>query len=69
MTTRFRPGDDLAGMGAVIDRIVEPPEVVRTDSKVVRWIEGESKADPTRGACLPPWSNILRLSGQLLAAG
>lgn len=32
-------GDDLAGMDAVIDRIVELPEVVGTDSKVVRWIE------------------------------
>jgi len=32
-------GDDLAGMDAVIDRIVELPGVVGTDSKVVRWIE------------------------------
>jgi DNA-binding Lrp family transcriptional regulator len=32
-------GDDLAGMDAVIDRIAELPEVVGTDSKVVRWIE------------------------------
>jgi DNA-binding Lrp family transcriptional regulator len=32
-------GDDLAGMDAVIDRIVELPEVVGTESKVVRWIE------------------------------
>jgi DNA-binding Lrp family transcriptional regulator len=32
-------GDDLGGMDAVIDRIVELPEVVGTDSKVVRWIE------------------------------
>jgi hypothetical protein len=39
-------GDDLAGMDAVIDRIVELPEVIGTDSKVVRWIEGELKADP-----------------------
>jgi hypothetical protein len=34
-------GDDLAGMDAVIDRIVELPEVVGTESKVVRWIEAE----------------------------
>jgi hypothetical protein len=32
-------GDDLASMDAVIDRIVEVPEVVATDSKVARWIE------------------------------
>jgi DNA-binding MarR family transcriptional regulator len=32
-------GHDLAGMDAVVDRIVELPEVVGTDSKVVRWIE------------------------------
>lgn len=32
-------GDDLASMDAVIDRIVELPEVVGSDSKVVRWIE------------------------------
>lgn len=32
-------GDDLAAMDAVIDRIAEVPEVVGTDSKVVRWIE------------------------------
>jgi len=32
-------GDDIASMDAVIDRIVEVPEVVATDSKVARWIE------------------------------
>ena len=32
-------GDDLAAMDAVIDRVVEVPEVVGTDSKVVRWSE------------------------------
>lgn len=32
-------GDDIAAMDAVIDRIVEVPEVAGTDSKVARWIE------------------------------
>jgi phosphohistidine swiveling domain-containing protein len=32
-------GDDLASMDAVIDRIVEIPEILGTDSKVARWIE------------------------------
>jgi DNA-binding Lrp family transcriptional regulator len=32
-------GDDLASMDAVIDRMVEIPEVIATDSKVARWIE------------------------------
>ncbi len=32
-------GDDIASMDAVIDRIVEVPEVVGTDSKVARWID------------------------------
>ena len=32
-------GDDIASMDAVIDRIVEVPEVLETDSKVARWIE------------------------------
>ena len=32
-------GDDIASMDAVIDRIVEVPEVAGTDSKVARWIE------------------------------
>ncbi|GIV95976.1 MAG: hypothetical protein KatS3mg057_0633 [Herpetosiphonaceae bacterium] len=32
-------GDDIASMDAVIDRIVEVPEVSATDSKVARWIE------------------------------
>ena len=32
-------GDDIASMDAVIDRIVEVPEVMGTDSKVARWIE------------------------------
>ena len=31
-------GDDIAFMDAVIDRIVEVPEVVGTESKVARWI-------------------------------
>jgi DNA-binding Lrp family transcriptional regulator len=32
-------GDDIASMDAVIDRIVEVPDVLGTDSKVARWIE------------------------------
>jgi hypothetical protein len=32
-------GDDIATMDAVIDRIVEVPGVVGTDSKVARWID------------------------------
>jgi hypothetical protein len=32
-------GDDIATMDAVIDRIVEVPEVTATDSKVARWID------------------------------
>ena len=32
-------GDDIASMDAVIDKIVEVPEVTGTDSKVARWIE------------------------------
>jgi DNA-binding Lrp family transcriptional regulator len=31
-------GEDIASMDAVIDRIVELPEVDHTDSKVARWI-------------------------------
>jgi phosphohistidine swiveling domain-containing protein len=32
-------GDEVASMDAVIDRIVEVPEVIGTDSKVARWID------------------------------
>jgi DNA-binding Lrp family transcriptional regulator len=32
-------GEDIAAMDAVIDRIVEVPEVDGTDSKVARWIQ------------------------------
>ena len=32
-------GTDIATMDTVIDRIVEVPEVLGTDSKVARWIE------------------------------
>ena len=31
-------GEDIASMDAVIDRIVEIPQVMGTDSKVARWI-------------------------------
>jgi hypothetical protein len=33
-------GDDIAAMDAVIDRIAELPDVVGTDSKVARWLDG-----------------------------
>jgi DNA-binding Lrp family transcriptional regulator len=32
-------GEEIASMDAVIDRIVEIPEVQGTDSKVARWID------------------------------
>lgn len=32
-------GDDIAAMDAVIDRMVEVPGILGTDSKVARWIE------------------------------
>ena len=32
-------GDDLAQMDSVINKIVEIPGVIDTDSKVVRWID------------------------------
>ena len=32
-------GDDIAQMDAVIDRMVEVPGILGTDSKVARWIE------------------------------
>jgi phosphohistidine swiveling domain-containing protein len=32
-------GDDIAKMDAVIDAIVEVPDIVATDSKVARWID------------------------------
>ena len=32
-------GDDIASMDAVIDRMVEIPGILGTDSKVARWIE------------------------------
>ncbi len=32
-------GDDIAAMDAVIDRIVEVPGILGTDSKVARWID------------------------------
>ena len=32
-------GDNIADMDAVIDRIVEVPDVLSTDSKVARWIQ------------------------------
>ena len=32
-------GEDIAKMDAVIDRIVEVPGILGTDSKVARWID------------------------------
>ncbi len=32
-------GSDIATMDAVIDQLVEIPEVLATDSKVARWID------------------------------
>ena len=32
-------GEDIAKMDAVIDAIVEVPDIVSTDSKIARWIE------------------------------
>jgi hypothetical protein len=32
-------GADIATMDAVIDRIVEVPDILGTDSRVARWIE------------------------------
>lgn len=32
-------GDDPAALDAVIDRIVELPEVVATETKIARWID------------------------------
>jgi hypothetical protein len=32
-------GDDIAQMDAVIDRIIEVPGILGTDSKVARWID------------------------------
>lgn len=32
-------GDDIAAMDTVIDRLVEVPGILGTDSKVARWIE------------------------------
>jgi hypothetical protein len=33
-------GEDIATMDAAIDRIAELPDVVATDSKVARWLDG-----------------------------
>jgi DNA-binding Lrp family transcriptional regulator len=33
-------GADIASMDAVIDSIAEVPDIVGTDSKVARWIDG-----------------------------
>jgi len=33
-------GVDVASMDAVIDRIAEVPDVLATDSKVARWLDG-----------------------------
>jgi DNA-binding Lrp family transcriptional regulator len=33
-------GTDIASMDAIIDSIAEVPDIVGTDSKVARWIDG-----------------------------
>jgi hypothetical protein len=33
-------GKDIADMDLVIDKIAETPEIISTDSKVARWIDG-----------------------------
>jgi DNA-binding Lrp family transcriptional regulator len=33
-------GSDIADMDAVIDRIAEIPDILATDSKVARWLDG-----------------------------
>jgi DNA-binding Lrp family transcriptional regulator len=33
-------GEDIASMDAVIDNIAAIPEILQTDSKVARWIDG-----------------------------
>ena len=44
-------GEDIAEMDAVIDRIAEIPDVLQTDSKVARWIDGVEIA-PLMPSCL-----------------
>ena len=34
-------GKDIADMDSVIDRIAEIPDIISTDSKVARWIDGK----------------------------
>lgn len=41
-------GDDIATMDAVIDRIAELPDVVATDSKVARWLDGIGPPRPAQ---------------------
>jgi hypothetical protein len=33
-------GDDIANMDAVIDKIAEIDDIIGTDSKVARWLDG-----------------------------
>jgi hypothetical protein len=33
-------GKDITDMDRVIDKIVEIPEIISTDTKVARWIDG-----------------------------
>jgi len=39
-------GHDLAAMDAVVDRIAELPDVLGTDSKVARWLDGVGPPRP-----------------------
>ena len=34
-------GKDIADMDSIIDRIAEIPDIISTDSKVARWIDGK----------------------------
>ncbi len=39
-------GKDIAAMDAVIDRIAAVPDVLATDSKVARWLDGIGPPEP-----------------------
>lgn len=43
-------GADLKTMDEVIDRIAELPDVVATDSKVARWLDGVGPPRPSEPA-------------------
>jgi DNA-binding Lrp family transcriptional regulator len=41
-------GSDIAAMDTVIDRIAELPDIVATDSKVARWLDGVGPPQPAK---------------------